>query len=244
MDDIEGLGSQLRQVREARGISLEEVQAKTKIPIDILRSIEREEKIRRLSPVYLKGFLKIYAKFLGVKITTDEASKTGASFAPKKESNAFEKSKFQLSSGKKINYFLWIKIFVSLVILIVLIRFVIFLSHKRKLAPSKTSVPQVVSTVKLPEVRSQEKATRRKLAIRAKENTWLQVKCDGKLFFRGILRKGTSESWVAKDKFELSVGNAAAIDLELDNKVISPLGRRGQALKNITITKDGLSVEK
>jgi hypothetical protein len=69
------------------------------------------------------------------------------------------------------------------------------------------------------------------------------VKRDGKTVFRQILRKGISESWIAKDKLELSIGNAAALELELNNKIIAPLGKRGQALKSVLITKDGLTVK-
>ncbi|MDI6605855.1 MAG: helix-turn-helix domain-containing protein, partial [Candidatus Omnitrophota bacterium] len=57
--------SRLKKLRLEKGISLEEIQKKTKIHPNILRAIEGDA-ITDLSPVYLKSFLKIYCKFLGV----------------------------------------------------------------------------------------------------------------------------------------------------------------------------------
>lgn len=254
MDEFAELGGKLKQVREARGISLEDVQAHTKIPIDILRSIERDEKVIKISPIYLKGFLKIYSKFLGVELPQDKKEHNVFSPSADKKSGSFKKQEIKLSLGEKVNFSLWFKIAVTSIILIILIFLGIKLSHKRKnilkespkvsnvtdktpaKAPAKVAPNKVSVSVQPP------KTTRIKLAVRAKENTWLQVKLDGRIVFRQILKKGTSESWVAKDRFELSIGNAAALDLELNNKIISPLGRHGQALKNVLITKDGLTV--
>ena len=97
MDEFLDLGSKLKQVRESKGISLEDVQSETKIPIDILRSIERDETIRKLSPIYLKGFLKIYAKFFGVELTTEKKTYTmPASFEPEKKPSAFKKPELKI----------------------------------------------------------------------------------------------------------------------------------------------------
>jgi hypothetical protein len=61
--------------------------------------------------------------------------------------------------------------------------------------------------------------------------------------FQNILKKGRSESWQATNKIELSLSNAQAVELEVNGKRISSLGRKAQALKNILITKEGLSIK-
>jgi DnaJ-class molecular chaperone len=59
-------GKTLRQIRERMGVELKSIAAETKINIKILEWIE-EETIEKLPTlVYLKGFLKGYAKFLGL----------------------------------------------------------------------------------------------------------------------------------------------------------------------------------
>jgi cytoskeletal protein RodZ len=82
------------------------------------------------------------------------------------------------------------------------------------------------------------------LGIRTKENCWISLRLDGKLIFQRVLEKGRFESWDAKDKIELSLGNGNAVELQVNGQIFSNLGRKNQALKNIVITKEGLSVGK
>ncbi len=58
----------LKQAREDKGLSLQTIHDLTKIPIDILKAIEEGYTVRTLSPFYLKGFVKMYAKQLGVDV--------------------------------------------------------------------------------------------------------------------------------------------------------------------------------
>jgi len=81
-----------------------------------------------------------------------------------------------------------------------------------------------------------------RLVIRAKEDCWVNLKADGKVVFRSLLRKGRFENFIFKDKGELSLGNAGAVELEINGKFIPNLGRRGQALKNIIISRKGLEI--
>jgi cytoskeleton protein RodZ len=80
------------------------------------------------------------------------------------------------------------------------------------------------------------------LSVYAKEDCYIDVKLDGKLIFKNVLKKDGRESWQAKEKIELSLGNAAGVDLEVNGKLMPTLGRRGQILKNILITRDTLDI--
>ncbi len=62
-------GVVLREAREEKGLDLVTVHEATKIPLDILRAIEEGYTVRTLSPFYLKGFMKMYAQYLGVDIS-------------------------------------------------------------------------------------------------------------------------------------------------------------------------------
>lgn len=60
-------GPALRQVREARGLSLRQIAAVTKIGVRFLEYIE-EDRFAYLPPaVYLRGFLREYARALGLE---------------------------------------------------------------------------------------------------------------------------------------------------------------------------------
>jgi cytoskeletal protein RodZ len=64
---IKYLCQQLKQKRQDLGYSLEEVVEKTKLHPSVIKDIEAGD-LDKISPVYLKGFIKIYASFLGVKL--------------------------------------------------------------------------------------------------------------------------------------------------------------------------------
>jgi len=60
------LGEFLRAEREARGISLEQISADTRISLKMLQAIE-EGNVKHLpAPVFVKGFLKSYAQRIGL----------------------------------------------------------------------------------------------------------------------------------------------------------------------------------
>ncbi len=69
------LGERFRAAREARGLSLSDVSEQIRIRSVYLAAIEDENWAAIGAPVYIRGFLKTYARFLGL-----DADETVASF--------------------------------------------------------------------------------------------------------------------------------------------------------------------
>ena len=69
-DDLGGndnsIGAQLRRAREAKGMSLDDVAGRTRIPIRHLQNIEREEWDALPAPTYAVGFTRNYANAVGL----------------------------------------------------------------------------------------------------------------------------------------------------------------------------------
>jgi cytoskeletal protein RodZ len=63
MDEI---GQILREARENKGLSLQDVQAKTRISIRYLEALENGQYSVLPTPVHVRGFLRNYARFLGL----------------------------------------------------------------------------------------------------------------------------------------------------------------------------------
>ncbi len=64
---VSGAGAELRETRERRGLSIEEVAEATRIPSRYLRALEEDAPVERFpAPVYARFFLREYARFLGV----------------------------------------------------------------------------------------------------------------------------------------------------------------------------------
>src|ERR1700733_6014563 len=77
----------LKTTREAKGLTLEIVHEATKIPMDALRAIEEGYSSRILSPFYYRGFIKIYAEFLGLDVA-EMYKQYGLDQSPKPTSSA------------------------------------------------------------------------------------------------------------------------------------------------------------
>ena len=69
-DDLElehgSFGEQLRRAREAKGMSLDDVASRTRIPIRHLQNIEREEWDALPAATYAVGFTRNYANAVGL----------------------------------------------------------------------------------------------------------------------------------------------------------------------------------
>ncbi|HHV78887.1 MAG TPA: helix-turn-helix domain-containing protein [Firmicutes bacterium] len=69
MEQLEALGKTLKEAREAQGLALEEVEAKTKIRKVHLKNIEAGRPLPYLNMAYFRLFVKTYAECLGLDST-------------------------------------------------------------------------------------------------------------------------------------------------------------------------------
>jgi flagellar biosynthesis protein FlhG len=67
-EETEYTGDLLRQVREARGLTIEQMANTTKIAIYYLRHLEAEEFEDLPAKVYVRGYLKQIAKLLRLEV--------------------------------------------------------------------------------------------------------------------------------------------------------------------------------
>jgi cytoskeletal protein RodZ len=253
---MESTGTRLKKIRLEKGITLEEVHKKTKIHLDIIKAIE-DDSLINLSPVYTKGFLKMYCKFLGIDpkdYIPDYKEPQGIvrtlSATPERPVSLLKKVSLKLISVRSIP--LKIKTVFMVILLIILVISLYSLgrtiSSKRQFTSKKAKTPIVVTGVTKPNKEQTAKSPKTtvptliRLSIRAKDNCWIQLKADNRVIFQNVLRKGRTETWQAKDKIEIALGNAGGVDLEINGKLIPVLGRKGQVLKNIFITKEGLRI--
>jgi cytoskeletal protein RodZ len=63
---MESPGKRLKAERESQNLSLKQVSESTKIRAHLLRAIEEDQYELISSPVYVKGFLEAYSRYLGL----------------------------------------------------------------------------------------------------------------------------------------------------------------------------------
>ncbi len=289
MDNHTRKGLFLKQVRESKGISLEVIHESTKIPLDALKAIEQGYTIRTLSPFYYRGFLKIYAQYLGVNI-----AEVVDDYKPEKlPVHIVEKKEKYDSVEIKVNPVLTsemknliIKILIGVVALLVVVKIVSVLLHHKpsrgervdvkvqrvnekikavklkplptvekkiileeKTTPKETSRASQAQTAAVSIAASKsaagekEAAKRTDLVVRAKKDSWVQVKVDDAVVFRSVLKKGAVETWHAKNTIELSGKDISDLEYELNGKIIGPLGKENRRAKKVVIDRNGFSVK-
>ncbi|MDD5108040.1 MAG: DUF4115 domain-containing protein [Candidatus Omnitrophica bacterium] len=261
--NIETAGARLKKIRQERGLSLEDIQKKTKIHLNVLRAIEGDS-ISDLSPVYLKGFIKIYCVSLGldpkeyVSSTNSQPQKPvlNATIGKPIGERAQKKASFikdvsiKLGAIKPVLNFKKIIVFTvsGLLFIFLAVNLVKFVSsrHSNRASLEKVKVLMPSSLSKKTVSTTQEAKPKKDLiegvtlGIFARDKSWISAKVDGKTVFHGVLARGRSETWHAKDKIELSLGDAGAVELQVNDQRFANLGRRGKPLKNILINKEGL----
>ena len=229
------IGELLKNKRIEKKLTLEQVYYATRIPPQVLSALEEEKFDILAGKVYVKSFLKKYAEFLG--IDSNEIAKAYLSTlsepTPSLSVGSLPKERVEQRRIFK-------RIVLSLILILIIFILLNFLFHsfkkfstKRREKKTFKPVPQETFFVPLKEDLI--------LKIKAKKDTWIQIKADGKVVFQHILKAGTEDSWKAKENFELWVGEVKNITLSLNEK---PLEIKGEGIqKGIIIDHRGIRKE-
>ena len=260
--NIETAGSRLKKIRQERGLSLEDIGKKTRVHLNVLRAIEGDS-ISNLSPIYLKGFIKIYCGFLGLEVK-DFIGSSGQPQRPalnatvgrpigmriEKKPSFIKDASIKLGAIKPLVNLKKIIIFVVIAVILIflgisLIKFVSSRSKRSRLEKVKISMPISAPKAVARQTKINKDLTQGfTLGIFARGKSWISAKVDGKVVFHGVLARGRSETWQAREKVELSLGDAGAVELQVNDQRFANLGRHGQPLKNIVINKEGLKISR
>jgi len=71
------------------------------------------------------------------------------------------------------------------------------------------------------------------IGIQMKGESWLRVEVDGKTKFEGILTEGTQQTWSGEKNVVIRVGNAAAVLLAFNQFPTQPLGKEGEVTQQV-----------
>jgi len=227
------VGAQFRAAREARGLSLSEVAEDIHIRAVYLAEIEAENWRAIGAPVYVRGFLRTYARFLGLDPgdAVAEFNRTlpvaPLSAARSPGAGVGERSPRGLSP------LLWIAGAVA----VFLIAFVIYnaLTLRRpgpgagnlalpsnSPAPSATGGSPAVSLTPRPQPNS--------LGLHISAPSWIRVTIDGNVSMEGTFSAGTSKMFHGRMAL-VRIGNAGGVQLFVDGKPIGKLGGPGDVIE-------------
>jgi len=218
---MESIGSRIMAAREAKGISIDQAQKDTRISGRILSAIEADRAQEVVSgPVYVRSFIKKYADYLGL-----DGRSLAEDFTGKKPE--FKEQISVLSNDDKIPVKKIIYAVVAIAIIFLGIKLIAFAGSKTiAFFKSRPKAEKAVTTKPRPAVIPQiPKGESLALSLKTRSDVYLKVKSDGTVIYDGILKRGSSEKWEAKQSFEISTSKAEALAINLNGASLGPLGK-------------------
>lgn len=189
------VGEQLRSAREAQGITLEDVAARTRIPTRHLQSLENSDWSRLPAPTYTIGFAKSYAGVVGLEraeIADALRAEMGTGALPARpEAQVFEPADPARMMPR------WL-VFTALLALVAVAAAFLFL-RDRNLSGGDDPAPVAEQTAATPQqggpatLTPAPAAASGPVVITANEPAWIQVsERGGRALFQGELARGQS----------------------------------------------------
>ncbi len=199
-----------------------------------LAAIEDENWKAIGAPVYTRGFLRTYARFLGVDPEQAVAEYNTASGSAQSVTASSPGTPVgqPYREPRSLAPLLWIAGAVALA----LIGFVIYLYvSPPKTSPLAGGVPTAsalasrqaaVSPSVIPTARPQ----RRTLVVHLTAPSWLRVTVDGNVSIEGTFPAGTTKTFHGKSAL-IRVGNAGGVQIAVDGKTVGKLGAAGDVVE-------------
>ncbi len=250
---METLGPYLRSAREAKGIDLREAAQQTRIHINFLKAIEEEDFVKLPGPVFVKGFLKSYARFL--QLDEDEVMDRYAGLAARPAASGGQKSERQKPAAAQKQPepepegrartswepYLWSGI--AVIAFAALLLIVVPGRHRPAEHQPAASQP-TASAAMVTAPAATAVSEKLYLDIFALEDVWVLVRTDSSPQKQVMLKKGESVTWSADARFLVSYGSIGAVKLVLNGKELTVTGPKNAVVRDLIITAQGVAFQK
>ena len=249
--ELASFGEELRREREIRGISLKEIADATKISKRFLDAIERNDHKTLPAPVFTRGFVREYARYLGLSV---EEMVNRYNYAASGDDRIEQSDHLDRlahppaavedrpKKGIPPPYARVDRnVYVLLVIVVALIGISAWALKHRHDAKSEVDSLHAVPTTRRkaaahpsltgPTQSAAPAANNLSLTLEATANSWVSLDADGRNVLNEELRLGERKVFEARDSFHFrTIGNAAGLHLTLNQIPVPSLGQDGEVL--------------
>ena len=254
---------ELKQAREASGLTLNDIADTTLINVKYLAAIE-EGDTAILPQTYIRAFLREYAAAIGLdpaaimkKYDTALAASTPvpATGAGSEEGGPSLPAGIKQSGGSGGSAFFRRRgVIVAGIVTVTAVALwniigkqppppiqeIPFQAIEKENEQHMAPVPLPESSAK-PVDRPQGKVDSLLLRATMTDSVWVQMIVDAQEPREYLFRPGARASWKARERFTVTLGNAGAVQFVLNQKSIGTLGRKGQVVRNVELTHQALS---
>jgi transcriptional regulator with XRE-family HTH domain len=235
-----GLGEDLRAAREARNLTLSDISERIHIRTIYLQSLEAEDWGAIDAPVYVRGFLRTYARFLGLD-PEESVARFNAALPVGAVASAPSSTAPSLRTAPRRGPSLWLLLGAAIAAVLVLFVAYNFIKLQQdqgtvgsveqaaapagspSAAPSSVPAPQAAG-------RPTSLAGANGLGLRFVGRSWVHVDVDGAVAMDGIYPAGTEKVFHGKEA-TVRVGNAAGVQLTVDGRNLGALGPSGAVVE-------------
>ncbi len=261
---METLFNELKRAREERGIPLAQISDITRISEEYLQAIESGN-IKILPQAYVRAFLREYADVVG--LSPDEVMRKydmitgGSAVRPAPVPSPAPPAPAEEQPHGREKRSLWnagtARIALTVAALVILgvvawnlagrrgtpateeIPFQnVIKQEEQRLSPTQAPPPAVSPVAPLASVGPVDS-----LVLRATttDSAWLMIVRDSLPPLEYLFPPKAHASWKARDRFVVTLGNAAAMEFTLNEKRIGPLGKAGAVVRNYEISRKIIS---
>lgn len=236
----------LKSHREQKRLSLHSIHQETRIPVIYLEAMEAGDWKKFPAEVYLFGFLKKYAKYLGLvpdDMVAQYKKENEVQAAAAKPEDVKKTEHAPISHEKESDSFVKGLVFAILILLVgVWWIYTVFQPSKPKTTRQPAMLESQHAAAPLPEEAPVE-SSRVILDVYARETVWVRLTSDQVLIFEGFLAQGTTRQCQAEQELFVRVGNVKAVELTLNGRRVDPSIGSVQSVGEMKFTKDSLTDE-
>lgn len=247
---MSSLGIRLHELREAKGVSLDDIARSTRVGRRHLEALETDSWGELPAPVFVKGFIRAYCECLDA--SPDEAlalyrEASGEPVKPARVQSAAHAPPSRRAGPLMVSLVLFIALGASLFALRIGLK-----GAPRPApavsGPARGDAGSVASSAPIPATAApavpapgapvpagEPKPAGQRLLIRAVEPTWIRVQVDEGQVAEELLQAGAVREWTAARRFILTVGNAGGLEVDLNGRRIPALGARGAVIQRLVL---------
>lgn len=246
------LGEEFRSAREARGLTLSNVAEQIYIRSVYLNAIEHEDWSSIGAPVYVRGFIRTYARFLGLDAES-AVERFNQSVPPERPHAAATSTSSERERAGRRPSLLAIA---GTLIALALVAFVGYewwsfsqngsnaahigaqssLAAQPAASPAGSEPPAAANASAEPSPAATKRPVlHHQLAVRLTQRSWVRVVVDGSTKIEGLFPAGTVRTFTGRVA-DVRAGNAAGVTISVDGRPASPMGNEGDvAEKRLTL---------